>query len=85
VSAGPPDGMFQVSSSDACAGAPTIRLGSYVLADGERIKINETGQPGVHLINEISPDHIRHFQVGKGEAVITATDASGNVATATCR
>jgi len=39
----------------------------------------------VHLINEIGPDHIKHFHVGKGEAVITATDASGNVATATCR
>ena len=84
VPAGPPAGTFQVSTSDACSGAPTIRLGSYVLANGERIKIDETGQPGVRLVNEIDPG-IRHFHVGKGEAVITATDASGNVATVICR
>lgn len=82
--AGPPAGTFLVSTSDACAGAPTIRIGSYVLANGERIKIDETGQPGVRLINVIDPG-IRHFHVGKGEAVITATDASGNVATVICR
>jgi len=35
-------------------------------------------------VNNISNDGIRHFQVGKGEAVITATDASHNVATAVC-
>jgi hypothetical protein len=83
--AGPPGGTFQVSTSDACAGAPTIRIGSYVLANGERIKIQETGTPGVRLINEVGTDLIRHFDVGKGEAVITATDASGNVATVACR
>ena len=85
VPAGAQGGTFQVSTSDACAGAPTIRIGSYVLADGERIKIDETGQPGVHLINDVGPNQIRHFHVGKGEAVITATDGSGNVALATCR
>jgi len=85
VPAGLQGGTFQVSTSDACAGAPTIRLGSYMLADGERIKIDETGQPGVYLINDVGSDQIRHFHVGKGEAVITATDGSGNVATAICQ
>jgi len=39
----------------------------------------------VHLINEVGPEHIKHFHVGKGEAVITATDGSGNVSSAICR
>ena len=81
VPAGPPGGTFQVSASDACD-TPIIRLGSFVLADGERIKINETGQSGVTLINVVNG--IRHFHVGKGQAVITATDAAGNVASAAC-
>ena len=84
VPAGPPGGTFQVSATDACD-TPVIRLGSFVLANAERIKINETGQSGVTLINDIGPDHVRHFHVGKGEGVITATDASGNVASAICR
>ena len=80
----PTGSSFTVSAIDACAGAPVIRLGSYVLAQGETIMINITGQPGVRLQNIISEDGIRHFQVGKGEAIINATDASGNVASATC-
>jgi hypothetical protein len=79
----PLGGSFVVSASDACAGAPVIRLGSYVLAEGEQIKINVTGRSGVRLVNVASG--IRHFQVGPGEAVITATDASSNVASAICR
>jgi hypothetical protein len=84
VPAGPPGGTFQVAASDACD-TPTIRLGTFVLANGERIKINETGHSGVTLVGTVGPDHIRHFQVGKGQAVITATDASGNVGSAVCR
>ncbi len=84
VPAGPPGGTFRASASDACD-TPTIRLGTFVLADGERIKINETGHSGVTFVGFVGPDHIRHFQVGKGQAVITATDASGNVASAVCR
>ena len=79
----PPGNSYVVSSSDACAGAPVIRLGGYVLAEGEHIKINITGQPGVRFVNVANG--IRHFHVGKGEAVITATDASNNVSTAICR
>jgi hypothetical protein len=84
VASGPPVGnAFTVSSIDAC-GAPVIRLGSYVLANGETIKINETGQPGVRLIGDVK-NGIRHFQVGKGQGVITATDGSNNVTTVVCR
>ena len=77
------NGFFQVSSSDAC-GAPTIRIGSYVLANGETIKIEEVGKSGVRLVDVIGPNHIKHFHVGRGEAIVTATDGSGNVASATC-
>ena len=79
-----PGGAFQVSASDDC-NAPVIRLGSFVLANGEIIKIEVTGRPGVRLVNDVSRDNVRHFQVGRGDNAITATDASGNVATAMCR
>jgi hypothetical protein len=81
---GPPGGTFRVSAFDDCD-VPTVRLGSHVLAVGERIKIDETGKSGITLIGTVGPDHIRHFQAGKGEAVMTATDGSGNVSRAICR
>ena len=34
------------------------------------------------LIDLVGPNHIRHFHVGKGPAVLRATDTSGNVANA---
>ena len=80
----PVGGGFTVSSTDACT-APTIRLGTFVLANGEEIKIEETGRSGIRLVNSVGTGQTKHFQVGKGEAVITATDGSGNVATAYCR
>jgi hypothetical protein len=73
---------FKATTLDAC-GSSTIRLGSYVIANGETITIDETGQSGVTLVN--TSNGIRHFHVGKGQAVITSTDISGNVATAACR
>ena len=82
VADGPPGGTFLVTAADAC-GAPTIRLGSYVIGNGERIKINETGQSGVTLIGE--SDGVRHFHVGKGQANVTATDGSNNVTTVACK
>jgi hypothetical protein len=84
VPAAPPGGTFQVSAIDHCSPAPIIRLGSFVLANGERIKIEETGKAGIELVNIVGPDHLRHFHVGKGQGVITATDESGNVASAIC-
>jgi hypothetical protein len=73
---------FVVTGSDAC-GAPVLTLGSYTIANGEQIKIEVTGQAGVRLQNVING--IRKFQVGRDEAVILATDGSGNMTTAVCR
>ena len=83
---GPPQGrVFRVSAIDACTSLLDIRLGSYRLADGERIKIEDVGRPGVRLVSEaVPPDGIKHFHVG-GQAIITATDGSGNTARAICR
>ncbi len=80
----PPGSSFRVTAEDACLGEPVIRLGSFVLGNGEVIMINETGKPGIRLVNTVGSDGVRHFQVGRGEAAITATDASNNVATVAC-
>ncbi|MBI2985836.1 MAG: DUF642 domain-containing protein [Deltaproteobacteria bacterium] len=78
------DGFYKVSGSDICS-APTIKIGSYVLASGETIKITQTpGKSGVTFVNTMGPAAIRHFQVGPGDAVITATDGSGNSSSVTC-
>jgi hypothetical protein len=77
-------GFFQVVASDHC-GAPTVRLGSYQLAPGETVKITENGKSGVTLVNDMGPLRVRNFQVGRGQAVLTASDGSGNTASATCR
>ena len=77
-----PDDIFFVFSADACGAAP-IRLGSFVLGNGELIKITRSRLPGVRLLGRHG--HIRHFSVGPGENVIGATDPSGNVGTAMCR
>jgi hypothetical protein len=79
-----PQGLFRVAVPTSCP-AQTIRLGSFQLGNGEVVQIEETGQPGVQLINEVGSGRIKHFQVGKGQAIVTATDASGNVASAACR
>lgn len=73
--------MATPTSCDAHA----IRLGSFSLANGEVIQIQETGQPGVRLINQVGRHGIKHFQVGKGEGIVTAADASGDVASAACK
>jgi hypothetical protein len=75
---------FIVTGFDAC-GAPALTLGSYAIANGEQIKIQETGQPGVRLQNTVGNDGVRKFLVGKNEGVILATDGSGNTSTAACR
>jgi hypothetical protein len=54
-----------------------------MLGNGEVIQIQETGQAGVRLLGDVKG--VRQFQVGKGEAFITATDAAGNSANAACR
>jgi hypothetical protein len=82
VPAGLPAHVFRVSSSDDCTSS--MRLGDIALVEGERIKIEEVGRGGVRQVNVLSPGGIRHFNVGKGEGVIVATDGAGNVASATC-
>jgi len=84
VATNPPGGSFVVSTTDAC-GAPTLALGRYTLVNGETIKIEETGKSGVTLVNDVGADHIKHFHVGKGEAVIVAIDGSGNTSTTACK
>lgn len=81
---GPSSNMFRISAVDACSTALTIKLGSYDLTHGETILIKETGQSGVRLVNTLGPDGMKHFQVGRGEAVITVTDPSSNVTTISC-
>ena len=81
----PPGRSFRVAAGDNCAGPTSLKLGSFSIGNGEVIQIQETGKPGVRLINTVSADKIRHFQVGKGEALIVATDAAGNAARALCR
>jgi hypothetical protein len=80
-----PGGSFRVAGNDNCAGPTTLKLGSFTLGDHEVIQIQETGKPGVRLLGTVGPDQIRHFQVGKGEATVIATDAAGNSARAACR
>jgi hypothetical protein len=81
---GRPGGSFQVSAADDCSSLVTIRLGPFTIRNGEVIQIEQTGQPGVRLLNDRG-NGIRHFQVGNGEALVSATDASGNTANAACR
>jgi len=80
-----PDGFYMVSASDLCSVSTTIRIGGFVLANGETIKITQSpGQSGVELVNTMGPAQIKHFRVGPGDAVITATDSNGNVGSVTC-
>jgi hypothetical protein len=80
-----PDGFYMVSASDVCSVSNTIRIGSYVLSNGETIKITQSpGQSGVTLVNTMGPAQIKHFRVGPGDAVITATDSNGNVGSVMC-
>ena len=81
----PPGRSFRVATGDNCSGPTRLKLGPFTIGNGEVIQIQETGKPGVRLVNTVSADHVRHFQVGKGEALIVATDAAGNVARAICR
>ena len=81
----PPGRSFRVAAGDNCAGPTSLKLGSFTIGNGEVIQIQETGKPGVRLINTVRADNIRHFQVGTGEALIVATDVARNVARAGCR
>jgi len=78
------DGFYKVGAGDSCT-PPAIKIGSFTLANGETIKITQTpGKSGVSFVNTMGQENIRHFQVGPGDAVITATDGSGNATSVTC-
>lgn len=77
-------GYFQVSASDSCTGSPTIRLGEFVLANGETIWLRRTLRPGVRLARRAGADGVKHFLVGPDDVLITARDQSGNVDSAVC-
>ena len=53
-----------------------MHLGTFSVGDGEVIQIEETGQPGVRFLGTLGRSQIRRYQVGKGEAIITAADGS---------
>jgi hypothetical protein len=74
---------FLVSASDV-TGPPTIMLGPFAIANGEFIQIQQTGTPGVRLVDTGRSDGTRHFQVGPGEGVIVATNTAGVSSSAFC-
>lgn len=79
----PSGALFRVTSRDACTAQPTIQLGRYALADGEVIRLTLVRQRGVRLVSDPGSG-FRHFLVGPGDAVVSSSDSSGNVATAAC-
>jgi hypothetical protein len=79
-----PDGFYEVSASDNCS--VSITIGTYTLANEETIKITQRpGQSGVTLVNTTGLPAIKHFLVGPGDAMITATDGSGNMVSVSCK
>ncbi len=75
---------FQVAADEGCNKAIAIHLGPYVVANGEVIQIQQTGKPGVRLFETKRSDGTKHFQVGLGNAIVTATDGTQTVSAA-CR
>jgi len=75
---------FRVSADDG-SGTPTIQLGSHVLTNGELFRLQQTGQPGVRLI-EKDRDGVRQFHSGRADDfVIVTSNATGLSAIAFCR
>jgi hypothetical protein len=77
--------FFRVSSADDCTASPEIRLGTFVLANGEVVQITQSNKPGVTLLGEHGAKRIRHFKVGPGQNAIDAIDGAGNRARVTCQ
>jgi hypothetical protein len=73
-----------VATDDDCI-PPTIRLGSYLLSNGEEIQLLPSKTPGVQLVESKRTGGFRRFLVGPGPVVVTATDAAGNMGRAICR
>jgi hypothetical protein len=79
--AGGPANTFEVSA----IGDSAITLGTFTLANNEKIRILPTGQAGVRLLPSNRGDGIRQFQAGPGEAFILSTNAASHSAIAFCR
>jgi len=82
-------GLFRVSASDTLSQVATITLGGVSLGQGEVVQIRSTKRSGIRLVGDTDDDdrddpRFRRFKVGRGEAVIRATDFAGNVGTAVC-
>ncbi len=79
------DGFYLVSASDICTSELTMTLGGIPLYNGETVKITQRpGKSGVRLVNRMGQLNIKHFQVGSGDAEVTAMDGYGNRGYATC-
>jgi len=82
-------GLFRVSASDTLSQVATITLGGVSLGQGEVVQIRSTKRSGIRVVGDTDDDdrddpRFRRFKVGRGEAVIQATDFAGNVGTAVC-
>jgi hypothetical protein len=79
----PPSAIVRATAADACLPAPVVTFGSYTLASGEVFRLVPSSIPGILLLG-VDHGGLRRFRVGPGAGVVRATDASGNVRTATC-
>jgi hypothetical protein len=74
---------FQAAGSDDCTDRISLALGSYAISNGEVIQFQYSAEPGVRYVGTF--DGVRRFLVGRGQGVIKATDAAGNIASAICQ
>jgi hypothetical protein len=70
-------GFRIVSGGDSCASTVTLKIGSYVLANGENIKITvDPSVSGVTFAGTMGPAGIRHFIVAPGMNQLTVSDGT---------
>lgn len=75
-------GFRTVTGGDSCSATTTLKLGSYVIANGENIKITvSTSASGVSFVGLMNG--VRHFIVGPGMNQIVASDGT-LMTTASC-
>jgi len=77
------DGFYEVSASDICT-TPVIKIGRFMLASARPSKSHRLLVRQGKVGGTMGQPQIKHFQVGPNDAVITATDGSGNQASVTC-
>jgi hypothetical protein len=90
-----PDGFYELLADDACDDAPVILVSDLngsgpfgPFASGDRVKITESpdDEPTAKPMGSSKGQAgaIAAHLILRSDAIVTATDASGNVATATC-